>query len=102
VKHQLNLGVESRVQKSYLFVPYRLLQVTTLGQYEFGYSAVHGFWPVKETADLAVGPTGCGDLARGGCLFAWKFNATRSTVFTEAEREGLDQTDAVAALVTRT
>jgi len=36
--------------------------------------------------DLAAGPTGCGDLARGGCSFACNFNATRSTVFTEAER----------------
>ena len=78
--------MQSRVQKIYLFVPYRLLQVTTLREYEYGYSAVHGFWPVEETAELAAGPTGCGDLARGGCSFACNFNATRSTVFTEAER----------------
>ena len=32
------------------------------------YSKVHGFWPVEELAELAYGPTGCGEKARGGCL----------------------------------
>ena len=36
------------------------------------YSAVHYFWPVQELAELADGPTGCGEAARGGCSFAWK------------------------------
>ena len=38
---------------------------------------MHGFWPVEETADLADGPTGAGEVARGGCLFAWNFSVTR-------------------------
>jgi len=30
------------------------------------YRSVHGFWPVEELADLADGPTGSVELARGG------------------------------------
>jgi hypothetical protein len=56
---------------------------------------VHGFWPVEETVDLADGPTGGGEVARGWCLFAWNFSVTRW-------REGTRRNnDAVAALVTR-
>ena len=54
------------------------------------YSAVHGLWPVGELADLAGGPTGRGEVARGGCLFAWKFSVTSSTLLRR-RREGLDQ-----------
>jgi len=36
----------------------------------YAYSAVHGFLPVEELAELADGPTGCGEVTRGGCLFA--------------------------------
>jgi len=46
------------------------------------YSAVQGFWPVEELAD---GPTGRGEVARGVCSFAWNFSMTRSTVLTGAE-----------------
>ena len=35
------------------------------------YSAVHGFWSLVDLAELAEGPAGCGEVARGGCLFAW-------------------------------
>jgi sugar/nucleoside kinase (ribokinase family) len=35
---------------------------------------------------MADGPTGCGDLARGGFLFAWNFGVTRSPVLIEPER----------------
>ena len=44
------------------------------------------FWSAGDLAELADGPTGCGEVARGGCLFAWNFSVTRSTVLTEAER----------------
>jgi len=64
-------------------------------------SAVVGFWPVKNLAELAEGPTGCGKVARGGCLFAWNLSVTRTTVRTEAERRRLATHDTVAALVTR-
>ena len=50
------------------------------------YSAVHGFWPVEELAELADGPTGRGEVARGGCLFAWNISVTRSPLLTGAER----------------
>jgi hypothetical protein len=30
--------------------------------------------------EMADGPTGCGKMARGGCLLAWNFSVTRSTV----------------------
>jgi hypothetical protein len=36
--------------------------------------------------ELADGPTGCGEVARGGCLFAWNSSVARSTVLTEVER----------------
>ena len=55
------------------------------------------FWPVEDIADLVDGPTGCGDVARGGGLFAWNFTVTRSTVLSE--RRHLTKHD--AALVTR-
>jgi hypothetical protein len=45
---------------------------------------VHGLWPVEELAKLADGPSGCGNVARGGCLLAYNFIVTRSTVDTEA------------------
>jgi hypothetical protein len=28
------------------------------------------FWPVEELEELADVPTGCGEVARGGCAFA--------------------------------
>ena len=37
--------------------------------------------------ELAEGSTGCGEVARGGCLFAWSFNVSRLTVLMEAERK---------------
>ena len=50
------------------------------------YSAVHGFWPMEELAKLADGPTGCGEMVRGGGLFACNFRVTRSAVSAEANR----------------
>jgi len=32
---------------------------------------VHGFWKAEDLAELADGPTGCGEVARGGCLFIY-------------------------------
>jgi hypothetical protein len=34
---------------------------------------------------MVGGPTGCGELVRGGFLFAWNYSVTRSPVLTEAE-----------------
>jgi len=48
------------------------------------YSAVHGFGPVV-LAELAGGPTGRGEMARGECTFACNFSVTKTTVLTEAE-----------------
>jgi hypothetical protein len=36
--------------------------------------------------ELADEPTGRGEVARCGCLFAWNFNVSSSTVLTVAER----------------
>jgi len=33
-------------------------------------SAVYDFWRVEELVELADGPTECGEVAKGGCLFA--------------------------------
>jgi len=32
-------------------------------------SAVHGFWPADEFVDLVDRPTGCGKVARRGCVY---------------------------------
>ena len=67
---------------------------------------MRGFWPV-ELAELADGPTGCGAVARGGCVFCcfffffWDLSVTRSAVLKEAEGSHSTNHDAVAALVTR-
>jgi hypothetical protein len=50
------------------------------------YSALHGFWVVEELVELAEGPTVCGKVRKNGCLFAWNFRDTQSTVLTEMER----------------
>ena len=64
------------------------------------YSAVHSFWSVEMLAKLADGPTGCGEVARGGCLFARNFGVTSSTVLTVVERKARPKMT-LAALVTR-
>ena len=46
--------------------------------------------PVQELAELAEGPTGCGEVARGGHLFSWNFSVTRSPVPT-GRKERLGQ-----------
>ena len=50
------------------------------------YSAMLGLFLVEEVVELAEGSTECGELVRGGCLFAWNFSVTRSAVCTEVER----------------
>ena len=54
---------------------------------------------MEDLAELADGPTGRGEMARGGCSFAWNFSVTGSTVLTEADRR--HQTKHGAVLVTR-
>jgi hypothetical protein len=49
------------------------------------HSAVYDFWLVENLVGLADKSTGYGEVARGGCLFAWKFSVTRSNVLTAAE-----------------
>jgi hypothetical protein len=50
------------------------------------YSTLLHFWLVEDLTELADGPTRCGEVAWGGSLFAWKFSVTRSTAFTDVER----------------
>jgi len=50
------------------------------------YSALHGPRPVEDFEDLADGPSRRGEVARGGCLFVWNFNVTRSAVNSESLR----------------
>ena len=40
---------------------------------------------MKDLGELADGPSGCGEVATGGCLFVWKFSETSSTVLTYSE-----------------
>ena len=44
---------------------------------------MHGLWQGEELAELADGPTACGEVARGGCLLGWNFSMTRATVLTD-------------------
>ena len=46
---------------------------------------MNGFWQV-ELAEQADVPTESGEVARGGCSFAWNLSVTRSIVLPEAER----------------
>jgi hypothetical protein len=50
------------------------------------YSAVHDFWRV-ELAEPVIEPTGRGEVARGGFLFAWNFSVTKSTALTAGGEE---------------
>jgi len=52
---------------------------------------------VEELAELADGPTGCGEMAWGRCFFGFNFSVTRSTVFTEAERGSRCVSDSLLA-----
>jgi len=45
-------------------------------------STLFRFWPVEDLVELADGPTRCGKVAWGGCLFTWNFIVTWPTVFT--------------------
>lgn len=44
------------------------------------YSTLQGFWPADELEELTDGPTECGEVARGGCAYAWNFSVTGPTV----------------------
>jgi len=46
----------------------------------FRYSILLRFWLAKELPGLADGPSGCGEMATGGCSFAWNFCVTQSPV----------------------
>jgi len=58
---------------------------------ELYYSAASGFWPMEELGEQADGPTGHGEVARVGCLFAWYFNMTSLPVLRR-RREVLNYT----------
>jgi len=40
---------------------------------------MQGFWLAEEITELAGEPTGCGELARGGCSSASNFGVTKPT-----------------------
>jgi hypothetical protein len=54
---------------------------------EFYYSAVHGFWPLEDLAELAAETAVRGEVARGGCSFALNFSVTSLPILMEAERK---------------
>jgi hypothetical protein len=51
-----------------------------------GCRVVHGFWLVGDLAELENGSNWCGEVVRGGCVFAWNFSVTKPTVLNR-ERE---------------
>ena len=64
-------------------------------------NVVQSFWPVEELEELADGPTVYAEVARGGCLFAWNFSLTRSSVglHKRAQRRHRTKHEAVSVLV---
>jgi len=46
---------------------------------------MYGFRSGVELVGLADRPTGCGEVARGGCAVAWNVRVTRSTVLRKTE-----------------
>ena len=40
---------------------------------------------MEDLGELADGSSGCGEVARGGCLFVRKFSVTSSSVLAERE-----------------
>ena len=38
------------------------------------YSSLRRFWPVEDVAEVADGPTGCDEVARGGCSYTWNWS----------------------------
>ena len=40
---------------------------------------------MEELAELVDGPTGCGKVERGGCLFVQNFGVKRASVLVEME-----------------
>jgi len=69
--HLSVLPVESSSAR--MFTPYHIT------------STLLRIWQVEDLAELADGPTGCGKVARGECLFAWNFRVTRSTLLAERD-----------------
>lgn len=56
---------------------------------------------LEKSAEPSDGPTGCGEVGRRGCLFAWNFAVTRSTVLDGGGGKDFTNHDAIAALATR-
>jgi len=50
------------------------------------YSAVRGFWPVRELADLADGPTGRGEVSKGWVFVCLGVQCDEFNPITVAER----------------
>ena len=44
------------------------------------------FWPAEDSAELSDGPSVCGEMASGGCSFAWNFSVIRSAVHSGVDR----------------
>jgi len=55
------------------------------------YSTMISLWPVEDLAELAGGPTGRGEMARGGCLFWLELQCDKVTC-TDGGQKVLDQT----------
>jgi hypothetical protein len=51
---------------------------------------VYAFGLGEEPAEPSDGPIGCGEVVRGGCLFAWNFVLTNSTVLVVGGGGGKD------------
>jgi hypothetical protein len=45
------------------------------------------FLAVDELTEETDGSSGCGEVARGGCLFVGNFSLTRSTILAVADRK---------------
>ena len=42
---------------------------------------------MEDLADLVDEPTGCGEVVRDGCLFAWNFSLAKLVVLTRGREQ---------------
>ena len=64
-----------------VWVPELTMRVETIH-----YNTLFRFWPVEDFSGAADGPTRCGEVAWGGCLYTWNFSVTWPSVFTGAKK----------------
>jgi hypothetical protein len=71
----------------YSYLDLSFLGVSLVLMYIISVHCGASFLAVDELTEQTVGSVGCGEVARGGCLFAGNFSLTRSTILAVANRK---------------